>query len=597
MKTNKSIGLLATAGLIVLSTAPARAGDIILNIVDPPDLGFNDPTPVDPIGGNAGTTLGEQRRIVFQTAASIWEAALAPEVDIVIQSSFSPLTCSATTGVLGSAGPIQIFANFPNAQWPNNWYPSALANHLAGADLTPGGPDPGLLAPPFNDDIIARFNGDIGVREDCLTGFDWYNGLDNNANAATQFDLLNVVLHEFAHGLGFARFIDKAKPGDTILGLSDVYRAYSYDNEFGVFWNQMTKSQRTASGVNDPNVVWRGPNVAAEVPTQLSGLPVVRINAPAGIAGDLTAQTASYGLPLDAPPGDTGDVALYNDGAGPDPNDACGVNPNDVILDPNVAGKIALINRGTCNFSFKSALAQLSGAVGVIIVNNAPTGLPPMGGADLIPPTISSVGITQADGDLIKANLPGVNATLVADPALGFAGADAAGFPKLYAPAAFAPGSSISHWDTTLNPNKLMEPFLNADLKGATTLDLTPFLMRDIGWSGGPHCPIGADDRAFVEVGDCATGIANTKGPYGFSLGIPRTIPEMRAAPLTSFAGGNAEGIDVFGGCYVQDMVNACETQGSPGQVSSCLGQVSQYLQKIGAISTAEGKAILACTK
>jgi PA domain len=590
MTTNKSIGLLATAGLIVLSTAPARAADIILNIVDPPNLGFNDPTPVNPVGGNAGTTLGEQRRIVFQTAASIWEAALAPEVDIVIQSSFSPLACTATTGVLGSAGPIQIFANFPNSEWPNSWYASALANHLAGADLTPGGPDPGLLVPPFNDDIIARFNGDIGVRADCLTGFSWYNGLDN-AEAPNQFDLLSVVLHEFAHGLGFARFIDKAKPGDTILGLSDVYRSYTYDNEFGLFWNQMRKQQRTASGVNDPNVVWRGPNVAAQVPTQLSGLPVVRINAPAGIAGDITAQTASYGLPLDPPPGDTGDVVLFNDGVGPDLNDACD------DFDPNVAGKIALINRGTCTFAFKSAVAQLSGAVGVVIVNNAPTGLPPMGGADLIPPTISSVGITQADGNLIKANLPGVNATLVADPALGFAGADPAGFPKLYAPAAFAPGSSISHWDTTLNPNKLMEPFLNPDLQSASDLDLTPFLMRDIGWSGGPHCPIGADDRAFVEVGDCATGIANTKGPYGFSVGIPRTIPELRAAPLTSFAGGNAEGIDVMGGCYVQDMVNACETQGSPGGVSSCLGQVSQYLQKIGAISASEGKAILACTK
>src|SRR5262245_26574697 len=238
MKATNRIPLLAATGLIVLATAPARAADIILNIVDPPNLGFNDPTPVAPVGGNAGTTLGEQRRIVFQTAASIWEAALAPNVDVVIQSSFAPLACTETTGVLGSAGPIQIFANFPNAQWPNNWYPSSLANHLAGTDLTPGGPDPGLLSPPFNDDIVARFNGDIGVREDCLTGFNWYNGLDNNADGATEFDLLNVVLHEFAHGLGFARFIDKAKPGDTILGLSDVYRAYSYDDEFGLFWNQ-----------------------------------------------------------------------------------------------------------------------------------------------------------------------------------------------------------------------------------------------------------------------------------------------------------------------------------------------------------------------
>lgn len=584
MATRNLAGFLAAYACIAgAAAAPAQAADIVLNIVDPPNVGFSDPTVVAPVGGNAGTTLGEQRRIVFAAAASVWQAALAPGVDIVIQSSFAPLACTPDSGVLGSAGTIQIFANFENAGWPNAWYHSSLANHLAGEDLTPGPPDPGLLVPPFNDDIVAFFNGDIGVNPDCLTGLDWYNGLDNQATA-NQIDLLNVVLHEFAHGLGFSSFRDRSAAGDAVLGLSDVYRAYSFDNELGLYWNQMNKRMRAASSVNDPNLVWRGPNVTAQVPLQLSGLPVVRVTAPGGIAGDYTAQTASYGLPLDPPPGDMGEVALFNDGIGPDPNDACD------NLDANVAGKIALINRGTCTFAFKSLVAQLSGAVGVIIANNAPAGLPPMGGADLIPPTISSVGITMADGNLLKANLPGVQATLVADPALGFSGADDGGFAKLYAPAAFAPGSSVSHWDVTLAPNALMEPFINSDLKGATTLDLTPYLMTDIGWSGGPHCPVGADNRALVEVGGCATGIPNSKGPFGFSLGIPRTVPELPAQLR-----GNAEGIDVFGGCYVQDMVNACERQGGPGAFGSCLGHVTKYLELVGEISKAQGAAIRAC--
>ena len=586
MAMRKIAGFLAASACVAgMAAAPARAADIVLNIVDPPNIGFNDPRAVAPVGGNAGTTLGQQRRIVFETAASIWETALAPGVEIVIQSSFAPLACTPASGVLGSAGTIQIFANFENAGWPNSWYHSSLANHLAGEDLTPGPPDPGLLAPPFNDDIVAFFNGDIGVNPDCLTGLGWYNGLDNQA-AANQIDLLNVVLHEFAHGLGFSAFRDRSVAGDAVLGLSDVYRAYTFDNEFGLYWNQMDKHRRAASTVNDPNLVWHGPNVTAQVPVQLSGTPVVRVTAPGGIAGDYTAQTASYGLPLDPPPGDMGEVVLFNDGvAAPDPNDAC-----EAVVDPNVAGKIALINRGTCAFAFKSAVAQLNGAVGVIIANNLPTGLPPMGGADIIPPSISSVGITMSDGDLIKANLPGVFASLVADPALGFSGADADGFAKLYAPAAFAPGSSVSHWDTTLTPNALMEPFINSDLKGATTLDLTPYLMADIGWSGGPHCPVGADDRAVVEVGDCDTGVPNAQGPFGFSLGVPRTQPELPAGP-----NGNAEGVDVFGGCHVQDMVNACERQGSAGAVRSCLGHVTTYLERIGLISKAQGAAINAC--
>jgi hypothetical protein len=596
MRTKKLIGLtLGVAGLVVPAATPARAGDIILNIVDPPGVGFNDPTSVAPVGGNAGTTLGEQRRIVFQTAASIWQAALTPNVDIVIQSSFAPLACSATSGVLGSAGPIQIFANFANAQWPNTWYVSALANHLAGFDLTPGPPDPGLLAPPYDDDIVAFFNGDIGVNPDCLTGFSWYNGLDNDAGP-NDFDLLNVVLHEFAHGLGFLSMADDST-GNAVLGLADVYGAYSYDNDQNLFWNQMDKRQRAASAVNDPDLVWRGPGVFAVAPSQLAGLPVVRVNAPPGIAGDYEAQAASFGVPLKPPPGDTGDVQLYDDGTGPDPNDACDcpvVPPcvNDAPFDASVLGKIALINRGTCTFALKTALAQIGGAVGVIIVNNQPSGLPPMGGTDVVSPLISAVGISKSDGDVIKANLPGANATLTADPALGLAGADASGFPRLYAPNPVEPGSSVSHWDTTLTPNKLMEPFISSDLKGATTLDLTPFLMSDIGWSGGPHCPAEADDRPLVKVGSCATGVTNTMGPYGFSLGIPRTIPEL-PAPLR----GNSNGVDVFGGCYVQDMVNGCLNQGSSGQARSCLAHVTQYLEAIGEITRSQGKAIQACSR
>ena len=35
-------------------------------------VGFNDPTPAAPIGGNPGTTVGEQRLNAFRHAAEIW---------------------------------------------------------------------------------------------------------------------------------------------------------------------------------------------------------------------------------------------------------------------------------------------------------------------------------------------------------------------------------------------------------------------------------------------------------------------------------------------------------------------------------------------
>ena len=103
-----------------------------------------------------------------------------------------------------------------------------------------------------------------------------------------------------------------------------------------------------------------------------------------------------------------------------------------------------------------------------------------MGGTD---PTIviPAIGITLADGNAIKAALLGgpVNVTLSLDPALK-AGADNSGRALMYAPATFASGSSVSHFDVSATPNALMEPAINNDLH--VNLDMTPGQMMDIGW-------------------------------------------------------------------------------------------------------------------
>ena len=92
-------------GLLVLS-APVRADVTIrINNVDAAEVGFNDPTPVRPVGGNPGRTLGEQRLNVLQSAAELWGGLLEGDVDIVIQATFQPLPCSPTTAVLG--GPVR----------------------------------------------------------------------------------------------------------------------------------------------------------------------------------------------------------------------------------------------------------------------------------------------------------------------------------------------------------------------------------------------------------------------------------------------------------------------------------------------------------
>jgi hypothetical protein len=76
-----------------------------------------------------------------------------------------------------------------------------------------------------------------------------------------------------------------------------------------------------------------------------------------------------------------------------------------------VAGKIALVDRGTCSFALKIANAQAAGAIAVVVANNAGDGLLTMAdtpGATPLPYTIPSLFVTQADGAALKGLLPGL---------------------------------------------------------------------------------------------------------------------------------------------------------------------------------------------
>ncbi|MCA1618541.1 MAG: hypothetical protein LC795_04350 [Acidobacteria bacterium] len=152
-----------------------------------------------------------------------------------------------------------------------------------------------------------------------------------------------------------------------------------------------------------------------------------------------------------------------------------------------VSGRVALIDRGTCNFVVKVRNAQNAGAVGVIVANNV-TGAPiQMGGGDSTI-TIPSLMVSLTDGSTLKSQLTaGLNATLLLDN-FAPAGVDAQGRPLMFAPSSFESGSSVSHWDTSLSPNQLMEPSVSGDLihSIALTADLTASQMRDIGWSLNP---------------------------------------------------------------------------------------------------------------
>jgi hypothetical protein len=122
---------------------------------------------------------------------------------------------------------------------------------------------------------------------------------------------------------------------------------------------------------------------------------------PAGFGGAFTTDGITEDL-----------VLLIDEGSDPDPNDGC----EPVTNSGDLAGKIAVIRRGACEFGLKALNAQNAGAVGVVMVNNVEG--PPIvmgGGADGESVTIPVLMVTDVTGAAIVAELAAgntVNSTL-----------------------------------------------------------------------------------------------------------------------------------------------------------------------------------------
>ena len=117
-------------------------------------------------------------KIAIQAAIDVWAANFASSVPINVSVAWGK---ASGVGVLAAATPKNNYANFPGAPDRNLFYPSALANALAGKDLDPK-------------------NNEMDIR--VTSNAPWYLGTDGNC-PRTLYDLMSVILHEMAHGLGF----------------------------------------------------------------------------------------------------------------------------------------------------------------------------------------------------------------------------------------------------------------------------------------------------------------------------------------------------------------------------------------------------------
>jgi hypothetical protein len=114
----------------------------------------------------------------IQRAIDIWSENFSSKVPVNVNVAW---TKAPNSTILASASAKNIFSNFNGAPDKTLYYPSALANALAGVDLDIGEPE---------------------LEINVTTGDFWYYGLDGKC-PSNKYDLVSVILHEMAHGLGF----------------------------------------------------------------------------------------------------------------------------------------------------------------------------------------------------------------------------------------------------------------------------------------------------------------------------------------------------------------------------------------------------------
>jgi hypothetical protein len=453
------------AGIIFITLATIlsslKAATFSFIYTDATGYGYNETDNATPVGGNNGTTLGQQRRNLLEHAANIWAPYLISDVTIVIEADFQNFGGTNTSATLAGATFYNVHANFTGAPLSDTWYVSALANSLSGFDRDPSSPD-----------LYVTINEDVDSNPAVLGGDGFYYGYDHEAGA--QIDLLSTLLHEIGHGLGFLSTVDE-KDGSYIGSYPDSFTQHMHDEETDKDWSAMSAAERVTSAINAPDLVFNGPATQQASLRQLKPEPsgvALDVIAPAGAVATYTTESSRFGVGL-PPWGLTGKLVLVDDDVAPITN-AC---ESPFLNAEAIKGNIALIDRGSCNFTVKIKNAQDAGAIAVVMVNNDGDALVSMSGSDpaiIIP----SILIGQTNGSALKTKLPNIQIHLRNTNALRGMNN---GSLRLYAPDPVESGSTASHWSTDAFPDLLMEPFITDSF--LPDLDVTLIALRDIGWS------------------------------------------------------------------------------------------------------------------
>lgn len=218
--------------------------------------------------------------------------------------------------------------------------------------------------------------------------------VDPNGDGKTKdhVDIINMSLGS-QYGQPFDDDLSYAVNRATLLGVLTVASAGNSGDK--PYANGTPASAATALSV-------------AQTSVPSAFLQFMRVNSPAGIAGDYLAVFQPWSAPLTS--NLTGPLQ-YGDGAGGNIDGCAAFAPG------SLTGKIVLVDRGVCGFSIKISNIAAGGALAGIIGLIAP-GDPFEGGFGGGSPTIPGYMISQANSSLLKANLAG-GVSVTFDPSIG----------------------------------------------------------------------------------------------------------------------------------------------------------------------------------
>ena len=215
---------------------------------------------------------------------------------------------------------------------------------------------------------------------------------------------MNNIMHDFAYHYGFTEaagnFQHRNYTGQGVGGDNVYARSQHGGGTIDPPLNNATFGTPSDGGNGSMRMFLWSSGGANEL---------LHVDSPSVISGPIqTATTSDWGMVIGAEP-TTGEVAIVQDASG-SPTLGC----NTLINEEELEGKIALIDRGSCEFGLKARNAEQAGAIGFIICNFE-EGLVTMGGGAVgAEVTIPGVFIRNSDCQRIRVYIEqGLTVSLV----------------------------------------------------------------------------------------------------------------------------------------------------------------------------------------